>query len=305
MVGIGVMGRGIALSFAGAGIKTTVMTRNPEKAAELLKDSGAAIAVTSALPEKAPLLVLETIPEKLQLKVDLYQRVEAQYGAAGPIIASNTSSLSLQSLADTIKHTERFCGVHYFQPADVSAVVEFSRVKTTSDNTAETVIALLRQCKKEVVVLSSPIQGLLINRLQHALYREAWDLIEKGVVSAADVDIAAKMMLAPRMCVTGLVEQKDIAGLDTHSLSGESIVPDLCSRPSFSPMVSGMREGGTIGVKSGTGFYDWASVDTDKHQAKNKELLGAIYQLVRGFRQEQALPIAPPLAARPNGGAGL
>ena len=93
-------------------------------------------------------------------------------------------------------------------------------MKQTSEGTAAAVLAVLQQCGKEVVVLSSPVQRLLINRLQHAIYREAWDLIERGVVSARGIDIAAKLMLGPRMSVTGLIEQKDIAGLDAHSLPG-------------------------------------------------------------------------------------
>jgi 3-hydroxyacyl-CoA dehydrogenase len=94
------MGRGIALSFAAAGISTSVLTRDPSKTAELFASMspGVTIACTSRLPITPPLLILETIPEQLELKRALYKEIEAQYGNRCPIIGSNTSSLSLQQL---------------------------------------------------------------------------------------------------------------------------------------------------------------------------------------------------------------
>jgi hypothetical protein len=112
-----------------------------------------------------------TIPEQTALKLALYRELDAVWGGA-PILATNTSSLPLDALADGLKQPDRFVGLHYFQPADSIPLVE--------------------------------------------------------------------AMLGPRMCITGLLEQKDISGLDTHALSMRAIVPDLCHDPAPSKLVQGM-----------------------------------------------------------------
>jgi 3-hydroxybutyryl-CoA dehydrogenase len=135
--------------------------------------------LTSASP---PLLILEAFPERFELKEQLHKEIEGVYGDRCPIIGSNTSSLSLQALSKTRSSILiGFVVIHYFQPArNISAVVEFSKVEGTDHSTLVPVLQLLKRCHEEVVVLGSPLQGLLINRLQrHAIHREAWDLISR------------------------------------------------------------------------------------------------------------------------------
>ena len=318
IVGSGVMGQGIAWSFASHGIATSILSRFPARTrAELLRlgrlsSDSVEITVIERLPPVAPSLIIESIPEKLNLKVELLEKIAAAYfgksqGAKTPIVASNTSSLSLQALAYACpleSMRNNFCGIHYFQPAEDQLVVEFSRVAETEDSTQAAALKLLEASDKEVVVLQQPIQGLLLNRLQHAIYREVYHLIESGVVTAADVDLAARRMLGPRMCVTGLLEQKDIAGLDTHSLSGESLVPELNRDAHFSTIVSAMRETGTIGVKSKltprSGFYDWAGVDTEEHKERTGHQLRGLLEFLKESNRGQGqglklgtLPLTP------------
>src|SRR3546814_15688621 len=91
---------------------------------------------------------------------------------------------------------------------------------------ARTVDAMERT-GKEVIRLNRPVAGFLFNRLQHALLHEAYWMIEQGIVTAADVDTFARRAFGPRMCVTGVIEQKDLRGLDTHALAQRGIVPHL------------------------------------------------------------------------------
>jgi 3-hydroxybutyryl-CoA dehydrogenase len=247
------------------------------------------VEVLAAPPKDAPDLVLESIPEAMEPKRALYARLEAAW-AGEPILASNTSALPLQALADGLRHPERFVGIHYFQPADVTPVVEVARVRQTDETVFQRAAELLRAAGKFPLLLREPVPGLLINRLQHAILHEAYYLIERGIVTAADVDLAAKELLGPRMSVTGLIEQKDISGLDTHALAQAAIVPELHHGAEPLELVQGKHRANDIGVKTGVGFYDWRGFDP-AYRGKTSALLSKVLELLARER-----PAGPPLA---------
>ena len=205
----------------------------------------------------------------LELKTELFQRIGRAYGAL-PIVASNTSGLPLADLAAAYGHPQRFLGMHYFQPAEAFPLVEVVRVPQTDDTVVERVIAALANTGKEALVLNRPVQGFLVNRLQHAILHEAYYLIEQGIVTVADVDKVARQMLGPRMCVTGLIEQKDIGGLDTHALAQQAIVPHLWHGSQPCRLVQEKYSRGDLGLKTGRGFYDWS----DKDPAQVRKIAG-------------------------------
>jgi len=288
VAGSGVMGRGIANGFARAGVPVAVLRREAGRVAGL--DAG--VEVVATLPEAPPELTIESIPEIAELKRELYGRIEAAWGGA-TILASNTSGLDLQALADDLAHPESFVGIHYFQPADVAPLVEVARVRQTLPDVLERAAGLIRAKGKRPIVLHEPIPGLLINRLQHAVLHEAYWLIEQGICTAADVDLVAKELLGPRMSVTGLIEQKDISGLDTHALAQAAIVPALHHGDEPRAVLQDKYKAGELGVKTGTGFYDWRNWDIDRHRAQASGLLGRLLALLAEQRPKQ-----PPLAGR-------
>ncbi len=287
VAGSGVMGRGIAASFAAGGARTAVLSRNPDA----LGDLPAGVEALGDLPDAPPSLIVETIPEKADLKRDLYARLEARWQDDAPVIGSNTSSLPLQDLADGLTRPERFCGIHYFQPADIAPVVELARVRQSSEETIARAADWLGRAGKQVLLLNEPIDGLLINRLQHAILHEAYHLIERGICTAADVDKAAKELLGPRMSVTGLIEQKDLSGLDTHALAQAELVPRLHHGSEPSTIVQTAYRENRLGTKTGTGFYDWREQDVAAYRAATGGLLTAINDMLAAGR-----PVAPPLA---------
>ncbi len=286
VAGSGVMGKGIALSFARAGLKTAILSRNPDAVSGV--EPG--VDVLGALPEAAPQLIIETIPEVMDLKLELNAQIEAAY-QGNTIIASNTSSLPLQALADALDYPAKFCGMHYFQPADVTPIVEVAAVAQSDQATIETALGLLRQAGKQPIALSEPVDGLLINRLQQAIYHEAYSLIDRGICTAADIDLAAKQLLGPRMSVTGMIEQKDISGLDTHALAQRELIPTLHLSRDPSPVVQKKYADGNIGAKTGKGFYDWRAMDLPDYQKKTGALLSQILELL-----DSARPPGPPPA---------
>ena len=113
--------------------------------------------------------------------------------------------------------------MHWFHPADVFPMVEVVAGPAQAASILERVAAALVRTGKEPIVLDKPVVGYVINRLQHTILHEAYHMIADGIVGAETIDKVARWMLGPRLCVTGLVEQKDIGGLtSTRSLSARS-----------------------------------------------------------------------------------
>ena len=260
VIGAGVMGRAIAATFAKGGVATTLVSRNPDGLGAL--DDG--IVPSATPPSERPDLVIEAVPEDLAIKRDCLRYIERRYGSDGPVLASNTSGLPLQEIADTLANPDRFIGLHYFFPADELPVVEIIRVAETSDSAVATASAVLARSGREGLVVPEPVPGGLVNRLQHAILHEAYDLMSRGLATPADIDKAARWLLGPRMCISGLLEQKDLGGLTGHILAQRTIVPDLCHDAAPNRQVQAMLERGETGIAAGRGFYDWNGRDGDQ-----------------------------------------
>jgi len=274
--GYGVMGRGVAKTFAGAGFTTLVKSRR----AGALADLPAGVTAVERLPETTPDLVIEFVPEDPRVKQAVYAELEAAY-PDGPLIASGTSGLDLVELSRKMKRRERFLGVHYFMPADVAPVVEVMAGLTTSREDVDRVADALRRTGKEPVVLYKPIVGFLVNRLQHAILHEAYYLIEAGVATVEDIDHAARRMLAPRMCLNGLIQQKDISGLKIHADAQESIVPKLFHNAVPNPMLQTMVALGRTGLSAGKGFYDWSGCDAEGVRKQASSQLAKLLEFLK------------------------
>ncbi len=258
--GYGVMGQGVAKTFAEAGFQTIVKSSR----ASALANVPAGVEVVAKLPAEAPDLLIEFVPEDVRTKQAVYQEIEAAYPNADFLLATGTSGLDLVELAKRLKRPERFIGLHYFMPADKTLVVEVMAGPKAPAAAVDDTARALARTGKEPVLLYRPIVGFLVNRLQHAILHEAYYLIEAGVASAADIDHAARRMLAPRMCLNGLIQQKDISGLKIHADAQSSIVPELFHNRRPNPMLQGMVERGATGLAAGKGFYDWVGCDIDE-----------------------------------------
>ena len=254
--GYGVMGQGVARTFAEAGFTTIVKS---SRAAELKLPAN--IRAVSTLPAEAPDLAIEFVAEDVATKQKVIAELEAAWPGANTLIATGSSGLDLIELAHGMKHPERFIGLHYFMPADTTPVVEVMAGLDAPPEAVDRAAEALRKSGKEPVLLYKPIVGFLINRLQHAILHEAYYLIEAGVASAADIDHAARRLLAPRMCLSGLIQQEDISGLKIHADAQRSIVPKLFHNNEPNPMLQAMVRKGETGLAAGKGFYDWTGCD--------------------------------------------
>ncbi|MBU2054359.1 MAG: hypothetical protein KJ936_09545 [Proteobacteria bacterium] len=279
IIGGGVMGRGIAATFAAAGIPTAILTLDAANVAGVDRR----IALIEKLPPGAPDLIIESVPEKMELKLQCYAAIEAAY-AGKTALASNTSSLDLEELARPLRHPERFLGIHYFMPADVNDIVEVAPVRATLPAVKETAVRLIEATGKSVLLLKRAVPGLLINRLQHAILHEAYYLLEEGVATVEEIDRCAREILAPRICITGLIEQKDISGLDTHALAQQALVPLLHHGDKPRRIVQDLYAAGHLGIKSGRGFYDWSGKDPAQVKAEAARKLAELLAYLKEHR---------------------
>jgi 3-hydroxybutyryl-CoA dehydrogenase len=266
VVGAGVMGQGIARLFARAGMQVTLVDTR-EVAFE-----HANVTVARQLPASAPDLIIEAVFEQIGVKQSVYADVERAYDGK-PVLATNTSGLPLDELAATLRHKHRFLAMHFFMPADVFPMIEVVRGTATEDAAMAVAVGAVRRAGREPIVLERPINGYLINRLQHSILHEAYNLLASGIASAEMIDGVAKRLLGPRMCITGLLEQKDLAGLEMHAQAQRSIVPTLAHTNVPNAYVQDMVARGDVGVASGRGFYDWHGRDTAGTQKRANERL--------------------------------
>lgn len=281
--GYGVMGQAVAGTFAAAGFAVQVVSSR----ADALAGSAGAITFYRTPPDDAPDLVIEFVPENYADKQAVYREIEAAYGGA-PLIASGTSGLDLVKLADGLRHPERFLGVHYFMPAESTAVVEVMAGPSCPPDEVDAVSAAMKRTGKETVVLYRPVVGFLINRLQHIILHECYYLMQEGVAGPEDIDMSARLMLGPRMCLNGLVQQKDISGLKIHADAQMSIVPELHPIDTPNPMLQAMVARGEGGLGDGKGFYDWAGLDVAETRARAGRRLRKLTEFLRTEAAEQA-----------------
>lgn len=283
VIGYGVMGVGIVRSFASAGFRVGVVSRR----ARTLTDLPAGVTASAGLPSSAPDLVIETIEEEVDPKRAVYRAIEAAYPRE-TLIGTNTSGLPLETLAAGLTHPERFVGVHWFQPADVFPMVEVVAGPAAGREMVDRVAAALAQTGKEPIVLYRPVVGYVINRLQHCILHEAYSMIAAGIVGADTIDKVARWMLGPRMCVTGLVEQKDIGGLTVHAMAQRSIVPTLNHTGTPNEMLQKMVERGDTGVDAGRGFYDWKGMEAAKVRADAARRLRGVLDALSALGPREA-----------------
>lgn len=267
IVGAGVMGQGIGRLFAKAGMSVTLV--DPRD----VDFSHPGVSLLQQLPpDAAPDLVIEAVFEDRAAKQSVYADIERLYGGR-PVLATNTSGLPLNELAVGLQYPHRFLAMHFFMPADLFPMIEVVRADGTEDEAVDLAVSAIEQAGREPILLQRAVNGYLINRLQHSILHEAYHMIEDGIVTAEMVDKVAKRLLGPRMCITGLLEQKDLAGLVMHAQAQRSIVPSLSHTGIPSPFLQNMVARGDVGIRSGKGFYDWTGRDTTKLQGRANERL--------------------------------
>lgn len=205
-------------------------------------------------PFSGSLLVIEAAPEKLELKREIFKKLDAICGAE-TLLATNTSSLSVSTIAAAVDSADRVLGLHFFNPPPLMALVEVIHGDRTSPETIEKATALIRKLGK-TPVRTKDTPGFIVNRIARPFYNEALRILSEGNVAVETVDRIMKEAGGFRM---GPFELMDLIGLDinfavTQSLY-EAFFQDSRFRPS--PIHQRMVLSGYLGRKTGRGFYTY------------------------------------------------
>jgi 3-hydroxybutyryl-CoA dehydrogenase len=280
VLGAGIMGRGIAQVAALGGYTTLLQDTSREQLEKAANDINAILekgVVTSKVAEadaagarkrlrtvtsldeaaRGADLVIEAVPERIELKVELFGQLD-RVAPAHAILASNTSSLSITEMAAATRRAQQVVGLHFFNPVHRMKLLEIVRALETSERTLQACEEVGRRMGKEcVTVRESP--GFVTSRINAMIGNEAFYMLQEGVASAADIDKALKLGLNHPM---GPFELVDLVGLDTrlsilrflHRTLGEKFRP--C------PLIEQYVAAGRLGRKSGRGVYDYTPAAT-------------------------------------------
>ena len=224
--------------------------------------------------------VIECIPEDLTLKQTLFAEIE-KMAPPGLPIASNSSSFPISEISRGLSTRERMLGLHFFMPAHLVPAVEVVRGEATDPALCTRCGELMRSLGKVPVNVKKDIPGFLANRLQHALAREAFALIDAGLAGPEDIDAAVRFGFGLRYLAAGPVLQKDIAGLDIHCAAARTMYPSLASNTAPSPVLGDKVAAGKLGMKTGEGFYRWTPESAANEKARYERALIDVLKLLK------------------------
>ena len=217
-------------------------------------------------------LVIECIPEKLDFKRELFKSLSALV-RPDTVLASNSSSFPISQIAEGLPQRQRMIGLHFFMPAHIVPLVEVVLGPDTDQQVADGLATLMRRCGSVPIMVRKDVPGFVANRLQHALGREAFSMIQEGIVTPQDIDNAVRFGFGFRYIAAGPIMQKEHAGLDVHAAAAATIYPSL-SNISEPPSVLADKPGkGQLGMKSGQGFYDWTPEQIAAERARYDKAL--------------------------------
>lgn len=295
VVGGGTMGADVAVVLCRAGCHTTIVESDPQRRASLparvghgLQQLGAGDRIdalhTAATLEEVPWeqidVVIECIPEKLDLKQALFAQL-ATLARPDALLASNSSSFPISAIAEGLQGAGRMIGLHFFMPAHLTPLVEVVCGEATDPDCARNLHSFMRQCGMVPVLVRKDLPGFLANRLQHALAREAFSLIDAGVASPEDVDAAVRFGFGFRFLAAGPVLQRDHAGLEVHCAAGATMYPSLAANTEPAKCLSERVAEGKFGMKTGEGFYQWTPETIAAERQRYQDLLLAGLELLK------------------------
>ena len=201
-------------------------------------------------------MVVEAVYEDMDLKRATFAQLE-QICRADCIFCTNTSVMSPSEISRDLIHRERFAGTHFWNPAHLIPLVEVVASDATSPQTAEIVMDALTGIGKKPILCKKDVPGFVANRLQHALWREAFYMVENGIADPRTIDDACKYGPGLRWPVLGPMENSDLVGIDLTYNIHDYILKSLADDKSPSYLLKEMLERGDLGMKSGKGWQEW------------------------------------------------
>ena len=289
VLGAGMMGPGLAQVFAIKGYKTTVwgfpkelpgVTATIRANLELMAENGIGrkedieptierIRTTGELEDAVSEadFVEEAIVENLEIKQDFFRQMD-EICDEHVILATNTSVISPTEIAAKSKNRDRIVGTHFWNPPHLIPLVEVVKARDTSEETMDKTMELMADVGKKPVRVKKDVPGFLANRLQHALWREAISIVERGIADPAEVDEAIKNSFGLRLPVLGPVENADMVGLDLALSIHNYILKHINASPEPSTVLKENVAQNKLGFKTGEGFGKWNKEEIDNSRKR-------------------------------------
>ena len=279
VIGAGTMGHGIAESFAMFGYNVNLYDTNAiqlekalneikaeqqllvdeafisaEKAAATLENISIHTDLQTAVKDRD--YVIEAAPENMELKQNLFKQLDG-ICPAHTIFASNTSSLSLEPMMALVSEArkQRMMVCHWYNPGHLMPLAELSFFGNMPADIYQQVAELYASINKQTVKVLKDVPGLVANRIQQGVAREAFSIIEQGIADPIDVDKALKFGPAFRYATTGQLEVADFGGLDIWCIVGDNLLPAMDNSTQANNLLRQKVAEGKLGIKSGEGFF--------------------------------------------------
>ncbi len=302
--GIGQIGLALGLACWRSGYRVWIYGRNAQKLDQARQNLGKMNRwMESEFPEEksnygelhytsdfVPLnqeaeLVVEGIAENLAAKVELWHSLQG-VASRGGILCSSTSGLSISEMGRQSGFPAQVIGTHFWNPPHLMPLVEVVAGQGTSEETVQTTMQFCRSIGKLPVRVNADVPGFIGNRLLHAMWREAIEIVDQGVASAEDVDRVVKMTFGLRLPVVGPFENMDLVGLDLVETIHKYLLQDLAVNRGPGRLLESMVEKSQLGMKTGSGFYNWKERDPAALiEARDQQIVRELKRLREEKRQ--------------------
>ena len=232
--------------------------------------------IDSDLVKKAD-FVIEAVFEDMAIKQETFAKLEDRC-RPDTIFCTNSSVMSPSEISSKMKYRTRFAGTHFWNPGHLIPLVEVVKSDATSDETAQTVMDVLTSVGKKPVLCKKDVPGFIANRMQHALWREAISIVERGIADPETVDTAVRYSFGLRLPQLGPITNSDMVGTQLTYNIHNYILRDLEDSHEPSPLLQQMLDECKLGFKSGEGFMKWTDEQIAKENADlNDYLIRMLY----------------------------
>jgi len=211
-------------------------------------------------------LVLEAVPEKLDLKRQVFARLE-EHAAADTILASNTSGIPITEIARDAKHPGRVIGMHWSNPPHLIPMIEVVPGERTAGSTRDALVAIINAFGYEAVI-EREVPGFVENRILYAILRECLSLVEQGIISEADMDTCVKWGIGYKLSVIGPMRLLDMAGLDIYQSVASYLNPDLSTSAEVPQLIKERTARQQLGMKTLGGIYEYTEEQVRDRRAE-------------------------------------
>lgn len=299
LVGLGLMGQGIASCLVRFGFDVIAYSRTAAREQETINHitgSFQKLIARNLIPESEIQgwenrfkyvdsvkemgdcqFIIETVGESLELKGKIYRELESVI-AENVVIATNTSGISISLLQEELTNKERFIGMHWAEPAEITRYLEISRAKDTANYAVEVGVAIGKRCGKQPTVLNYDVAGLISNRLMYAMVREAMHIVESGVADVETVDRSFRNDIGWWATLCGPFRWMDITGLPIYAKVMEGLLPELSKNDNVPELIQEK-------VRSNSKFYEYKDSEENEWEETWTDFTHDLSELVKKYEK--------------------